>query len=82
MHSPAILIIIIGGYDLNKNKQLGIEISGTIFAMDECRNIYHDEFLDKFIEFIEKNNWLFGGGTKQIDDDGEVVTHPCDSDQC
>ncbi|WP_156877584.1 50S ribosome-binding protein YggL [Shimazuella kribbensis] len=58
---------------MKTNKQLGIKISGTIFAEDGHTNINHDEFLDKFIEFVEKNNWLFGGGTKQIDEDGEVV---------
>jgi uncharacterized protein YggL (DUF469 family) len=65
--------MITGGYYLKKNKQLGIEINGTIFAEDEHTNINPDEFLDKFIEFVEKNNWLFGGGTKQIDEDGEIV---------
>ncbi|MCH5583724.1 hypothetical protein MK805_01910 [Shimazuella sp. AN120528] len=43
------------------------------FAEDGHTNINHDEFLDKFIEFVEKNNWLFGGGTKQVDKDGEAV---------
>ncbi|WP_218186969.1 YggL family protein [Paenibacillus pini] len=37
----------------------GIEISGAIFANEG--NIDHDEFLDKFIEFIEANGWGFGG---------------------
>lgn len=62
-----------GGYCVKQNKQLGIEISGIIFAEDENTNIAHDEFLDKFIEFVEKNNWSFGGGTKQVDEDGEIV---------
>jgi uncharacterized protein YggL (DUF469 family) len=62
-----------GGYYLNQNKQLGVEISGMILAADKHTNINHDEFLDKFIEFVENNNWLFGGGTKQVDEDGEIV---------
>ena len=27
-------------------------------------NVTHDEFLEKFIKFIEDNGWYFGGGTK------------------
>ncbi len=44
----------IGGYYLKQNKQLGIEISGSIFAEDEHTNIDYDEFFDKFIEFVDE----------------------------
>jgi len=30
-----------------------------------------DEFLDKFIEFVEANGWTFGGGVKELDEDEE-----------
>jgi uncharacterized protein YggL (DUF469 family) len=65
--------LITGGYYLKQNKQLGIEISGTIYSEDAHTNINQEEFLEKFIAFVEKNNWLFGGGTKQVDEDGELV---------
>ncbi|MVP01913.1 DUF469 family protein [Paenibacillus sp. N10] len=46
-----------------------MEINGTVFA--NKGNLNHDEFLDKFIEFVEANGWQFGGGTKQINEDGD-----------
>ncbi|MNP55403.1 hypothetical protein D3C76_1500480 [compost metagenome] len=50
----------------------GIEISGTIFATEG--DIDHDEFLDKFIEFVESNGWEFGGGGKLIGEDGKLIS--------
>lgn len=42
----------------------GIEISGTIFATEG--SVDHDEFLNKFIEFVEVNGWEFGGGSAEV----------------
>lgn len=58
---------------MEKKKQLGIHIEGSIFAEDEHVDIDHDVFLDKFIEFVEANGWMFGGGSQQIDEDGNPV---------
>lgn len=44
----------------------GVEINGCIFS--ETGDVDHDQFLDKFIEFIESNGWYFGGGTKEINE--------------
>ncbi|MFT9369212.1 hypothetical protein ACXHJ2_15105 [Paenibacillus sp. ALE3] len=44
----------------------GIKISGAVFATKG--NIDHDEFIDKFIEFVESNGWEFGGGSRLIDE--------------
>lgn len=52
--------------------RLGISIQGVTFAVDENKNIDHDEFTDKFIDFIESNGWYFGGGTVLIDEDGNA----------
>lgn len=41
-----------------------IEIKGII----EC-----NVSLDKFIEWIENNEWIFGGITKSVDENGEVI---------
>ncbi|WP_172249972.1 50S ribosome-binding protein YggL [Saccharibacillus deserti] len=48
--------------------QKGIEIKGSVFA--DVGDVDHDEFLDKFIDFVESNGWSFGGGTKQVDEEG------------
>lgn len=40
-----------------------IEINGCIKIPT---NITHEEFLKKFINFIEENKWHFGGGTKVL----------------
>ncbi|WP_408895319.1 hypothetical protein [Paenibacillus taichungensis] len=49
----------------------GIESNGTVFANQG--DVVNDEFLDKFIAFIESNGWGFGGGSKQIDEDGNDI---------
>jgi hypothetical protein len=59
---------------LDLTKQKGIEISGSIYA--ENGEIDHDEFTDKFIDFIESNGWYFGGGTKQVDEEGIMINEP------
>jgi uncharacterized protein YggL (DUF469 family) len=48
-------------------------IEGCICANDDNKSVEHDEFWDKFIDFIEVNGWHFGGGTKQIDAEGNEV---------
>lgn len=42
-----------------------IEIRGCVTVPEE---VSMDEFIDKFIAFIEKNEWSFGGGYKTIID--------------
>lgn len=42
-----------------------IEIEGCVTIPT---NVTHDEFLEKFIKFLEDNNWYFGGGTKMFID--------------
>ncbi|MGG4184118.1 hypothetical protein ABEW24_12170 [Paenibacillus jamilae] len=49
----------------------GIKISGAVFATEG--NVDHDEFIDKFIEFVEANGWEFGGGSKKIDEEGNDI---------
>ncbi|TCP30210.1 hypothetical protein EV207_10633 [Scopulibacillus darangshiensis] len=56
---------------MEKKKQLGVDIDGCVFAIDA--DINNDEFMDKFIEFIESNGWHFGGGINQIDSNGKKV---------
>lgn len=40
------------------NKEIAINGCVTV-----SKNVTHDEFLEKFIKFIESNGWHFGGGT-------------------
>ncbi|GED33503.1 hypothetical protein BCE02nite_46440 [Brevibacillus centrosporus] len=42
-----------------------IQVNGVVEIKDTES---HDEFLDKFIEFVERNGWFFGGGTQDITD--------------
>lgn len=54
-----------------EKKQVGIEINGSIFSNNG--DINHDEFSEAFLQFIESKGWNFGGGTMQVDEDGEVI---------
>lgn len=49
----------------------GIEIHGTIYKDDGDIDFYI--FLDKFIEFVESNDWNFGGATYQIDENKDLM---------
>lgn len=48
----------------------GIEINGCIYRQNG-KPLDPDEFADKFLEFIESQNWYFGGGTTVVD-----LNHP------
>ncbi|WP_090645310.1 hypothetical protein [Paenibacillus sp. UNC496MF] len=52
-------------------RPIGIHIEGTVFATEG--DLGHHEFTDAFIEFIQSKGWQFGGGSVQIDEDGEQV---------
>ena len=41
-----------------------IEISGCVSVPKDCSE---DDFLNKFIDFVENNYWTFGGGIKAVD---------------
>ena len=43
----------------------GIEINGYVEVPPIVTN---EEFLDKFIDFIESNHWYFGGATKEVEE--------------
>ncbi len=59
-----------------------IEIQGCVTAPEE---VSMDDFIDKFIAFIEENEWSFGGGYRTIvdgyyiNDDGTKGEHVLDS---
>ena len=38
-----------------------IKIEGCVTIPEK---LTHTEFLEKFLNFIEDNNWMFGGGTE------------------
>ncbi|MBQ7227671.1 MAG: hypothetical protein IJX05_04660 [Clostridia bacterium] len=42
-----------------------LEINGTIEISED---LTIDQFIDLFIEFIERHDCFFGGGFKEIDD--------------
>lgn len=43
-----------------------IHIDGIVEIKDSET---HDDFLDKFIQFIEANGWTFGGGSTDVTDE-------------
>lgn len=59
------------------------EIQGCIEVPAE---VSKDDFIDKFLGFIESNNWWFGGGIREIidgfymNDDGTKGEYVLDSD--
>ena len=61
-----------------------IEINGCIEIPPE---LSFDDFYDKFIAFIESNNWYYGGGMNEIVDgyyinpDGTKGKHVLDVDE-
>lgn len=52
-------------------KSVGVSIEGFVFANEG--NLGHNEFWDAFIEFVESKGWHFGGGTRQIDEEGNQI---------
>ena len=60
-----------GSGDANPLSQRVIEINGCV---EVPQTVTADEFMDKFITFIEDNHWYFGGGVKEVkgsDNDGK-----------
>lgn len=59
-----------------------IEIQGCVTVPEE---VSMDNFIDKFIAFIEENDWSFGGGYRTIadghyiNDDGEKGEYVLDN---
>lgn len=53
------------------NRPIGVQLEGTIYAKDG--DLGHNDFINAFIEFVESKGWLFGGGSFQIDYDGEKI---------
>lgn len=45
-----------------------IEIAGCV---EVSSNVTVDEFLDKFIDFLESNGWYFGGAINEYSEDEE-----------
>ena len=41
-------------------QELGLEVEATL--KDSC--VHTDTFLDEWINFVESNDWSFGGGTR------------------
>ena len=48
-----------------------IEINGTVFSRHIDKDITEEEFFEAFSAFLDANDYLFGGGWKETDDDDE-----------
>lgn len=48
-----------------------IEINGTVFSRHVDKDITEEEFFEAFSAFLDANDYLFGGGWKEEDDDDE-----------
>lgn len=55
---------------MKEKKAFEIEIEGCIDVRENW--ISSDEFTDKFIQWIEENNWYFGGGIKEYHDESDA----------
>jgi len=54
----------------NNDKITEISIRGVVDANKNPISI--DDFIDKFIEWIEYNHWYFGGGIQEYKEDEET----------
>lgn len=52
-------------------KPVGVYLKGCIYANEG--DLGHNEFLDAFVRFIESMGCNFGGGSSQIDEEGEKI---------
>ncbi|MGM0750258.1 MAG: hypothetical protein ACQEUS_21030 [Bacillota bacterium] len=52
-------------------KQSGVKIEGVIYSLEG--DLGHNNFMDEFLEFIESKGWHFGGGSSQIDEEGQQI---------
>ena len=48
-----------------------IEINGTVFSRHVDKDITEEEFFEAFSAFLDANDYLFGGGYKEANDDDE-----------
>ena len=48
-----------------------IEINGTVFSRHIDKDITEEAFFEAFSAFLDANDYLFGGGYKETDDDDE-----------
>jgi hypothetical protein len=53
------------------NKPIGVVLKGCVYANEG--DLGHREFLDEFLSFIEDKGWNFGGGSSQIDEEGNKI---------
>ncbi len=51
---------------LNEDEFIDIKIEGIILKKGYQKSMDMNEFLDKFQDFLESNDWGFGGDTTQI----------------
>jgi hypothetical protein len=45
-----------------------IHIDGVVSV-----DVSHNDFIDQFIEWIEFKGWMFGGGTVELDKEGNPI---------
>ena len=48
-----------------------IEINGTVFSRHVDKDVTEEEFFEAFSAFLDANDYLFGGGYKEANDDDE-----------
>ncbi|WP_188208138.1 hypothetical protein [Alkalibacillus aidingensis] len=65
-------------YYYNKNvetdrEEVGVKLDGFVLPLKDGKQIGHNEFLDKFIDFLESEGWSFTGLSVQINADGNEI---------
>lgn len=51
--------------------QTGVKIECVIYSL--YGNLGHHEFLDEFLKFVVSKGWEFGGGSYQVDEEGQQI---------
>lgn len=49
----------------------GVKIEGVVYS--NKGDLCHDEFINAFVHFVREKGWFFGGGTNQVDEEGNVI---------
>ncbi|TFB19580.1 hypothetical protein E3U55_10485 [Filobacillus milosensis] len=65
-------------YSKPKNDELiseekGVKLDGFVLPLKDGEQIGHNEFLNKFVDFLEAEGWSYTGMSVQIDANGDSI---------
>ncbi|TFB13027.1 hypothetical protein E3U55_16745 [Filobacillus milosensis] len=56
-----------------ESEEIGVKLDGFVLPLKDGEKIGHNEFLNKFLDFLEAEGWSYTGGSVQIDFDGNAI---------